>query len=63
MVELFAIYAVLLAAWGLYSQRRAAGAAVAGGAEPEAAALAAGAPAVPTRERGAAARRHLGTLA
>jgi hypothetical protein len=63
MVELFAIYAVLLAAWGLYSQRRAAADGAAGDAKPEAAAGAVGAPAVPTRERGAAARRHLGTPA
>ena len=59
MVEVFGIYALLLAAWGLYRERRAA----ARSDEAAAAAALYGAPAtpatVPTRERGAAARRHL----
>jgi hypothetical protein len=61
MVEMFGIYALLLAGWGLYRERRAA----ARSDEEATAASLYGAPAtpttVPTRERGAAARRHLGT--
>jgi hypothetical protein len=60
MVELFGIYALLLTAWGLYRKRRAA---AAQSDEALAAAALYDAPAtraIPTRERGAAARRHLG---
>jgi hypothetical protein len=62
MVEMFGVYALLLAAWGLYSQRRARAACE----EPETvAALDAPPPTITvTRiERGDAARRHLGTTA
>jgi hypothetical protein len=64
MVEMFGVYALLLAAWGLYSQRRSAGA----GEEAETvAALDVPAPTstitVTRIERGDAARRHLGTTA
>ena len=61
MVEMFGIYALLLAGWGLYRERRAAA------RSDEAAASEAlyGSPVtpttIPTRERGSAARRHLGT--
>lgn len=60
MVEVFGIYALLLGAWGLYRERRAAAA-----QSDEAAAASAlydvpATPTIPTRERGAAARRHLG---
>jgi hypothetical protein len=62
MVEMFGVYALLLAAWGLYSQRRAAGACE----DPETPApLDVPAPTstitVTRIERGDAARRHLGT--
>jgi hypothetical protein len=59
MIEMFGVYALLLTAWGIYSQRRAA----AHGDEDAALAAAPSTPAivVPVRERGAAARRHLGT--
>jgi hypothetical protein len=62
MVEMFGIYALLLAGWGLYSQRRAA----ARGEDAATAAALAAAPATPTiavraHERGSAARRHLST--
>ena len=61
MVEVFGIYALLLGAWGLYRERRAAAT-----QSDEAAAAATlydapPTPRIPTRERGAAARRHLGT--
>jgi hypothetical protein len=62
MLEMFAVYALLLAAWGLYSQRRAAGAAE----EAELVDVGPPAPATITVtriERGDAARRHLGTTA
>jgi hypothetical protein len=64
MVEMFGVYALLLAAWGLYSQRRAA----AKGEEAETVAALDAAPPTPTItvtriERGDAARRHLGTTA
>jgi hypothetical protein len=63
MVEMFGIYALLLAAWGLYRERRAAAAAESD--EAAASETLYGPPAtpttVPTRERGSAARRHLGT--
>jgi hypothetical protein len=60
MVELFGIYALLLAGWGLYAQRRAATA----GEDAETTAALNAAPPTPTItvtriERGAAARRHL----
>ena len=64
MVEMFGVYALLLAAWGLYSRRRAANAAE----EAETESVEVGPP-VPTTitvtriERGDAARRHLGTTA
>jgi hypothetical protein len=65
MVEMFAVYALLLAAWGLYSQRRAARA---GDQAVTDAAVEVGPPAPTTItvtriERGDAARRHLGTTA
>ena len=53
MVELLGIYAGLLAGWGLWHARRRATAVP---AEVEVAR-----PAGPPHERGAAARRHLGT--
>ena len=64
MVEMFGVYALLLAAWGVYSQRRAAGA----DEEADTAATPDIATPVPsitvTRiERGDAARRHVGTTA
>ncbi|MEA2442897.1 MAG: hypothetical protein QOJ12_189 [Thermoleophilales bacterium] len=64
MLEMFAVYALLLAAWGVYSQRRAASAAEQ--AETESVDVG---PPVPTTitvtriERGDAARRHLGSTA
>jgi predicted transporter len=62
MLEMFAVYALLLAGWGLYSQRRAAER----GEDAATAAALAAAPSTPaiavtTRERGTAARRHLST--
>jgi hypothetical protein len=72
MVEMFGIYALLLAGWGIYSQRRAA----ARGDQAAADALLTAVPATPTLplpalpvaalpvaalERGGAARRHLST--
>ena len=61
MVEMFGIYAVLLVGWGLYRERRAA----ARSDEQAAADTLHEQPATPTvaptRKRGTAARRHLGT--
>jgi hypothetical protein len=64
MVEMFGVYALLLAAWGVYSQRRTAGA----DEEAETATtpdIATRAPSITVRriERGDAARRHAGTTA
>jgi hypothetical protein len=55
MVELFGIYALLLAGWGLWQHRRHV---AAGSVEPVADVAE---PGVPQHERGAAARRHLNT--
>jgi hypothetical protein len=65
MIELFAVYALLLAGWGLWRARAAAGAAqeaVEESADPEPGSRPARRGGRPARERGAAARRHLGTL-
>ena len=63
MVAMFGVYALLLVAWGLYSQRQAALA----GEDIESAAAVDVAPAptitVTRIERGEAARRHVGAPA
>ena len=51
MLEMFGIYALLLAGWGLWQHRRTAADASAAAPEPV--------PTTDRHERGAAARRHL----
>lgn len=55
MVEVFGIYALLLAAWGVWHARRRAEPLTPPEAEPTVVAS-------PAHERGTAARRHLSTL-
>ena len=60
MVELFAVYALLLAGWGLWRVHR--GAAASPSPEPADEPAAPSPPPADVHERGAATRRHLSTL-